>query len=261
MAEMTHNLLHKAFEDAVIEGRLPHNPCNRVANPPRTHYRAEERPVLDKETARKVLDAVRATRYYLPFLTAMVTGLRRGELLGLTWEHVAFEYPGTAFGAIMVRQQWNLREDKTWGLAPLKTQASLRDVPMSQELRDALAAHLVAQKAEYGAGWSPKMLVFDRDDGKPIPPEQLDAAWSRVRKHLQLPSTMRLHDLRGSYITWLAEQRVDPKAAATLAGHADPKVTWAIYQRVTQSMVREAAQAVEGLTSDPTPVRKRRPQA
>lgn len=254
MAEMAHNLLHKAFQDAVTEGRLPYNPGDRVANPPRTRYRAEDRPALDKETARKVLDAVRDTRYYLPFLTAMATGLRRGEVLGLTWEHVAFDFPGTEFGAVLVRQQWNRKDDGTWGLVPLKTKVSERDVPMSEELRNALVAHLVTQKAEYGERWTPKTLVFDRGDGRPIPPEQMDAAWSRVRKNLHLPATMRLHDLRGSYITWLAEQGVNPKAAAALAGHADPKVTWAIYQRVTQEMVKGAARAVAGLTGGQTNV-------
>ena len=61
-----------------------------------------------------------------------------------------------------------------------------------------------------------------------------------------------LHDLRGSSITWLAEAKADPKAAARLAGHADVKVTWALYQRVMRPMLEDAAQAVEGLTKPST---------
>ena len=188
----------------------------------------------------------------------MATGLRRGELLGLTWEHIDLNA-----GIIHVRQQWNLvdAEKKAWGLCPVKTQAGIRDVPIPPDVVGALVAHKETQRAEFGERWSEKTLVFDRGDGKPIPPEQLDAAWARVRKELKLPASIRLHDLRGTYITWLAEQGVNPKATAVLAGHADPKVTWAIYQRVTQTMVQEAARAVAGLTGHRTPVPSEQPQA
>ena len=251
MAEMAHNMLHKAFADAVLEGKLPSNPCDRVASPPRTRYRAADRPVLDKEEAAKVLEAVRDTRYYLPFLLAMATGMRRNEILGLTWDCVDLEA-----GIIHVRQQWNKRKDGSWGLVPPKTEAGVRDVPIPAEVVDALAAHKVTQEAQ-GLG----SLVFDRGDGKPILPADVTHAWIRVRKDLGLPANLRLHDLRGAYLTWLAERGVDPKTMAQLAGHADVKVTAEIYQRVTVRMLKKAARAVEGLTgSKPKRVRAKRQQ-
>ncbi|MBE3598476.1 MAG: tyrosine-type recombinase/integrase [Limnochordaceae bacterium] len=62
---------------------------------------------------------------------------------------------------------------------------------------------------------------------------------------------MRLHDLRGSYVTWLAEQDVDLKTASVLAGHSDIKVTAQIYQRVTRKLAQEAARAIERLVGQP----------
>ena len=234
MAEMAHNILHRAFMDAVKERKLAENPCDLIANPPRTRYRAEDRPRLPKDKVPQVLEKARDTRYYLPFLVAMATGMRRNEILGLTWDNVDLEA-----GIIRVRQQWGKRKDGSWGLVPPKTEAGAREIPIPPEVVDALAAHKVTQEAQ---GLGP--LVFDRGDGKPIPPEQLDAAWKRVREDLGLPANLRLHDLRGSYITWLAEAKVDPKATAQLAGHKDVKVTWALYQSVTQAMREEAAQAI-----------------
>ena len=252
MAEIAHRTLHAALEAAVRKGKLAVNPCDRVPDPPRTRYRAADRPRLDRSLVPKVLDAIRDTRYYLPLLVAMTTGLRRGEVLGLTWENVDLER-----GVLRVRQQWALTKyvvgpdgsrSREWGLAPVKTQAGVRDVPIPPDTVAALAAHLVAQKAQFGERWTPQTFVFDRGDGKPIYPHDLDHAWAKVRETLKLPSNLHLHDLRGSYITWLAEQKVDPKAVAEVVGHADVRTVWELYQSVTDRMRREVAEALSGLT-------------
>ncbi|MBE3597256.1 MAG: site-specific integrase [Limnochordaceae bacterium] len=243
MAEIAHVTLHKAFKDAVTKGLLPANPCDRVPSPPRTRYRASDRPRLAWEQVPKVLDAVRDTRYYLPILLAMAAGLRRGEVLGLTWEHVDFSN-----GKLYVRQQWNRKDDGTWGLVPVKTKASVRDVPIPQDVADALAAHQVTQRAQFGNRWSPATLVFDRGDGKPINPADLDHAWADIREKLKLPEDLHLHDLRGSFATWHAQRKTDLKTVSEMLGHADVKVTLELYQSVTETMRKEAAQAIEGIT-------------
>ncbi|NLG69012.1 MAG: phage integrase family protein [Firmicutes bacterium] len=124
----------------------------------------------------------------------------------------------------------------------------MRSVPLPRAVAAALSAHLVTEKARLGNRWSPKALVFDRGDGTPILPTDLTHAWARARKAAGLDPRIRLHDLRGSYLTWLAERGVDVKTAAELAGHADIKMTAEIYQRVSRRMLRRAARAVEGLT-------------
>lgn len=243
MAEIVHVMLHKAFKDAVTKGLLPANPCDRVPTPPRTHYRASDRPRLAWEQVPKVLEAARDTRYYLPILLAASAGLRRGEVLGLTWEHVDF-----AKGKLYIRQQWNRKDDGTWGLVPVKTKASVRDVPIPQDVADALAAHQVAQQAQYGEQWSAELLVFDRGDGKPINPADLDHAWADIREKPNLPEDLHLHDLRGSFTTWHAQRKTDMKTVSEMLGHADVKVTLDLYQSVTEVMRKEAAKALEGIT-------------
>lgn len=243
MAERCHRLLHRAFADAVTEGKLPTNPCDRVPSPPRVRYRADDRPYLESERIPDVLAAVRETRYYLPLFVAMSMGLRRNEVLGLAWEDVDFEA-----GVLRVRYQWGpLRQDsKEQGRVPVKSKAGARDLPLPAPVADALAAHKVTQEAQ---GLGP--LVFDRGDGKPIAPGEFDHAWAAVRRKLGLPAELRLHDLRGSYITWLAEQGVDLKTASYLAGHSDIKVTAQFYQRASKKLQQEAARAIERLMSPP----------
>ncbi|MBE3598477.1 MAG: tyrosine-type recombinase/integrase [Limnochordaceae bacterium] len=106
------------------------------------------------------------------------TGLRRNEVLGLAWEDVDLEA-----GVIHVRCQWGpLDEEGHYGRVPVKTKAGVRDVPIPAPLADALAAHKVTQEAQ---GLGP--LIFDRGDGKPIAPAELDHAWADIREKLKLP--------------------------------------------------------------------------
>ncbi len=252
MAELVHRTLHAALEAAVQKGKLVVNPAARVPDPPRARYRAADRPRLPRELVPEVLAAIKDTRYYVPLLVAMTAGLRRGEVLGLTWEHVDLDG-----GVLRIRQQWNLREigppaegqrHKEWGLVEVKTKAGVRDVPIPPDTVAALAAHMVAQRAQMRERWSPATLVFDRGDGQPIRPDDLDHAWAAVRRKLGLPDDLRLHDLRGSYITWMAEAKADPKAVAEIVGHADVRTVWEIYQGVTTRMRQEIAGALDGIT-------------
>lgn len=192
MAEMAHVVLHTAFEAAVKKGLLARNPCDQLPNPPRTQYRAEDRPRLAWEDVPRVL-AEAANRKLV--------------------------------------------------LAPLKTRSSLRDVPLPADVAAALRKHRAAQKVVNLEGY-----VFTSRSGGPIRPEELDHAWARIRRRLGLHEDLHLHDLRGSYITWLAERGVNPKAAAKILGHADVKTTHALYQTVTKTMYDEAARASDGIT-------------
>ena len=248
MAALAHTILHKAFGDGVVEGKLAYNPCDRVPSPPRVRYRAEDRPWLAAERVPEVLAAAQDTRYYLPLFVAMSTGLRRNEVLGLTWEDVDLEA-----GVLRVRRQWGpLDQDCTQhGRAELKTESARREPPIPPPLADALAAHKVAQQAQYGEAWHPGMLVFDRGDGRPIAPSDFDGAWRAIRKKLGLPDGLRLHDLRGSYVTWLAEQGVDLKTASVLAGHSTIQVTAQFYRRVSPKLVREARDAIARILGRP----------
>lgn len=244
MAEMAHRLLHVALEAAVDKDLLRRNPCDRISRPPTTRYRAEDRPRLSWQDVPRVLEAVRGTIYFVPLLIAMSTGLRRGEVTGLRWQNVDLER-----GVIRVREQ--LQQDEETHevrLAPVKTPASRRDVPLPPDVVEVLRQHRAAQ-----GNPGPTAFVCTSKRGTFLNPRQLNGAWSRVRRRLQLPAGLRLHDMRGSFATWLAERGVDVKVTSRLLGHADVRVTLGIYQSVTGEMERKAALALEGICRDPGP--------
>lgn len=252
VAEIVHKALHGAFDAAVEEGILARNPCDQIKDAPRTTYRAEDRPRLAWEDVPRVLTAARETPFYMPVLLAMAAGLRRGEVLGLQWGDVEMSAgeSGDVSGVLHIRRQWVKGEDGTWGTGPVKTRAGLRGVPVPPDVLEALAKHRAVAEALDGGTLDPDGFVNDGGDGRPIDPTDLSKGWAALRKKLDLNPDLHLHDLRGSFLTWLAERHVDPKTAAEIAGHGDVRVVWQFYQTVTKRLREEAGQALKGITGD-----------
>lgn len=237
-AHVVHQVLRTALQAAVDKGIIMQNPADRVPRKPQVKYRAEDRPRLAWEDASKVLKELEGTRWHLPFLLAMTAGLRRGEVLGLRWCNVDLRE-----GIIHVREQLGHDENGKLVLSPVKTRSSIRDIPIPEDVRDLLEVEF------YASGADPNRLVCTNGQGGPLQPTHWNRAWRKVRERLGLPEDMHPHDLRGSWITWLAQKRVNLKAISQMAGHSDERVTLALYQSVTRQMIEEAAEAVRGLAS------------
>lgn len=121
-----------------------------------------------------------------------MTGMRRGELLGLTWQ--ALDLDG---GRLTVSQQLvPTRGGATFG--PPKSKRSRRTVALDGETTAALREHREAQlleRAFLGTGYVDKDLVFCREDGEWIHPQRLTEFFGRHRKAAGIP-TGTLHVLR-----------------------------------------------------------------
>jgi integrase len=237
-AHLAHQVLNIALGAAFTKGIIKHNPCDRVPEKPHTSYKAEDRPRLVYSDVPRVLEEVKGTQYYIPFLLAMSAGLRRGEIIGLRWKNVDLDE-----GIIYVREQIQRGEDKKPTLDEVKTEAGNRDIPIPTDVVAALKEHRRTQKVLDLNGF-----VITNSRGGHLRMWDLDHKWGSIRKNLGLPQEMTLHDLRGSWVTWLAEAKVDMKAASQLMGHSDERTTRRLYQSVTKDMKRDAARALEGIT-------------
>jgi integrase len=85
---LTHAVLHRALRDAVRWGRLVRNPAD-MADPPAA-VQTRVTAWTAKELSR-FLDQVADDRLFPLWRLAATTGMRRGELLGLTWRHLDIE--------------------------------------------------------------------------------------------------------------------------------------------------------------------------
>lgn len=202
---------------------------------PKTTKEAE-RPVITMEQAQEILRVVKDEIYYPAFLLLLTTGARRNEVLGLQWEDIDL-----AQGRVSITKQIHFEPGGSWHFGPPKSDAGSRKVPLPEGIVQALI------------NWKNKVNPSEKDfvcatrEGSPLRPELLNRRWLQLRKDLNLPDGMHLHDLRHSFITWHAENGSNPKAVAQIVGHSDERTTIRIYQAVTSKMVDEMAQVVEAL--------------
>ena len=201
--------LREMLSHAVEWGYLNANPAVGVRRP-RSETRNDEMRVLGPQEIHRLLDAAAPeARTFL--LTAVTTGMRRGELLGLRWGDVDWE----------ARRVWVRRSvDKDGRFQQPKTRTSVRAIDASTTLLAALREHRMASRFK-----DVDDLVFPSEKGTP-----LDGG-NAVRRHFtpalrraKLP-TMRFHDLRHSFTSLLIAQGEHPKYISEQLGHASVQIT------------------------------------
>jgi integrase len=153
-----------------------------------------------------------------------MTGMRRGELLGLTWQSLDLD------GARLTVSQQLVPTPGGATFGPPKSKRSHRTVALESETVDALRAHREAQlleRAFMADVYVDHDLVFAREDGSPIHPQKLTELHGALVKDAKVP-TIRFHDLRHGHATACLTAGVPLHVVAARIGD-DPKVVVATY--------------------------------
>lgn len=100
------NILSNTFKLAVKQNILPRNPMAQIELKSQKQKETAMR-VVNKNDIDNLLLEIKDTRYYIPFIIAIHTGARRGEILGLTWDDVNFENNTLTINKILQYQQGN----------------------------------------------------------------------------------------------------------------------------------------------------------
>ena len=195
-------VLKEMFKHAVQWGYLDVNPAQYAERP-----RAEDKEmqILTPPEIRRLLDAADEPVRTL-LLCAVLTGMRRGELLGLRWEDIDLE----SHRIFVRRALWRGK------FVTPKSRRSRRTIDMAPTLRTSLAK----LPSRFQGG-----LVFCRTDGEPINPDifaQRD--WARALRRAEL-RRIRFHDLRHTYASLLIAQGAHPKYIQAQLGHASIQTT------------------------------------
>lgn len=222
MVQSAHAVLRNALENAVREELVTRNVAKlvRVSAP---HY--DVGAGLDPVAARALLQRISDDRLYALYLCAIVLGMRRGELLGLTWAAVDLDQ-----GRLAVRQTLNWVDGQV-SIQPPKTKASRRVIPLPEVVVSALREHLKTQEAERveaGDRWEESGFVFVTKRGRPMSPFTLVKYWHDIRDAAGL-GRLRFHDLRHTAVSLLLALGVPPHVVREIAGHSDIKVTMMVY--------------------------------
>lgn len=232
-----HRVLFRCLRFAERRGDVTRNVAALVDAPKvaRTEFRC-----LTEADARLLLGVVEGDRLEALLILALSTGMRSGELLGLTWRAVDFDRGSVSVVASM---QWTPRG---MALAEPKTTRSRRVIDIEPRVIAALKRHRAAQEMEHrvlGAdarGPIPD-LVFTTRTGRPIEGRNLIREWFRpLLVRAGLPA-IRIHDLRHSYASIALARGVHPKVVQEALGHSTIAVTLDLYSHVVPSLQREAA--------------------
>lgn len=226
------------------------NPCAGV-DPPKLDR--EARRPLEPDEARRLLETARGDRLFALLMVALTTGLRQGELLGLTWADVDLDR-----GVITVRRSLEGVRGGEPVFGDAKTRASVRSVPIGPAVVEALREHQgrqqVLERIEAGSRWRDLGLVFTAGQGSPVMATNLRRRWWRpLLRRAGLREDLHFHDLRHTFATLALSEGRDLSGVSEVLGHADKRTMLTMYVHGRDTKKREAVSALEKLLTAPSP--------
>lgn len=223
-----YHMIRMALERAVKDGLIKKNPILGVKLPPPEH---KEMKLLSMEEIQRFLIQAKEEGMYELFLLELTTGLRRGELLALTWDDLNFET-----GELCINKQFTPAGGKIILCEP-KTKAAFRNIilppPMVEVLREykrSIFSHLMF----------PSRIKPDQ----PIDPGYIRKRLQQILEHAECKK-VRFHDLRHTFATMSLEHGMDIKTLSAIIGHVSSRTTLNIYTHITSEMQENAAANID----------------
>ena len=220
------DFLRKCLEKAVEMGKIRNNPASHITRP--SKIRHEVQPY----TAEQVMELVkclneRSRWTYMLLTVAALTGLRRGELMGLRWCDIDFD------GGILTVNQTRTMANEEVIKGP-KTDRSRRRLALVPDLVELLKKEQERQK-ELSKYWitpySDEGFVFVKDDGTPPNVNAISNAITYAVKTNHLPH-ITLHGLRHTYASLIHAGGATLVEAQHALGHSSPQITAGIYTHI-----------------------------
>lgn len=174
---------------------------------------------------KEILDVMRGTEYELPVLLAAWCGLRRSEILGLTFNDIDFDRK-----TIHIRRA-NVYIGKESHLKGTKNVQSTRSV----HLPDHIAALIQNTPHESNEEYIVKLKGMTLTNG-----------FTSKLKRRGLPHT-RFHDLRHAFVSILTANGVDQKYIQEMGGWSNSTVMNSVYKQTSDTLKQSISAAVDGI--------------
>lgn len=254
-----HALISSILSTAVRWNILLENPCERV-QPPKQTRSADNIKYFTLEQSEAFLGALEhdynagtiRLQHVLFFQMALFCGLRRGELIALTWEDINMEK-----GIVSVTKSTSIVNGKPYTKAP-KNKSSNRAVSLPASVLQ-LAKQYRKEQIKYrlsiGSQWDGDNYIFIQWNGRQMYPSTPYSTFkdiinrynSRTEDSSQFLPDIPLHGLRHTSATLLISQNIDIRTVSGRLGHAQTSTTMNIYSHALQKMDEKAADALEDL--------------
>lgn len=217
-----HSTLSRALKDAVREGRMRQSPCDLMDRP--KGATATQKALTLEQTLRLIQYlTTRPFRFdWALWCAYLLTGTRRGELLGLEADRVG-ETLDLAWQLQRITNIEDAPPDHVYRhmggnlyLKKPKSTSSKRVIPLVDPLRSILALHMEGR----GPG-----LVFTEPDGSPIKPDEATRRWKKILAKAGLPGDVKLHGTRHTTVDLLAAAGVPAELRREIVGHSTREMT------------------------------------
>jgi len=240
-----HRVLKGALVHAVRGQLLARNPADGV-DPPKPDRHEINPPVPD--AVLRIMDAAEQTSIGALVHTAVMTGLRQAELLGLRWQDLDLDT-----GLLRVKQTAQWLPGKGFLFVPPKTPKSRRTVDLSPRTTARLRQqrqHQLEERLLVGPVYQDRDLVFATPVGGAIDPSNLRRSWNRVLARAGV-GHVRFHDLRHAHATLLLQQGAHVKVISERLGHAGIGITMDTYGHLLPGIQAQAAARLDTLFDPP----------
>ena len=249
-----HLLLNMFFEGAVRNDLIIKNPL-LATNIPRSKKEVKDIEILTLEQQRAYIKATEETSYRVLLLTALLTGMRLGEILALTWDKVNFSKMEIQIDQSIKETRTHTENGVKWEkiTQPPKTKNGKRVVPISTSLAKILQEHKTKQgelaMKRGRKDFNPKKYVFCSEVGTSLNARNAQRAHYQTCERANVPR-VGFHALRHTFASRMIEKGVDVKTVQAWIGHATIQMTYNIYVHVQEEAKKASAQVQDDLFAD-----------
>lgn len=235
-----HQTIHRALKSAVKLGMITRNVADAVDVPKITR---REMKFMTEPDIHIFLEFARNTEYYYLFYLALLSGMRRSELLGLKWGDTDLD-----LGHLSVIRTLHRIGGKIIIWQP-RTAKGKRLIALSPSTCLILKGYKIEREKLYsslGKALSDEDYVFAHHDGQSLHPNSVTYAWHKVAQKIGLEG-VRFHDARHSHASLLLKQDVHPAIVAQRLGHASVQITLDIYSHILPGLQEATAKRLDDL--------------
>lgn len=241
------------FKSAKDNGFIDRHPMDgvRYTKPVRA---VDDIHFLTVDEQKRFLEAAKGSHNYAQYALILETGLRTGEMIGLTWDAIDWEKH-----TLTVNKTLEYRHKQgVWRAGPPKTESSYRTIPLTDTAYDILRE--IYDTREYrneSEGLSTVLTFMDRKTGQKRKLVMCDLVFINWRTGMPAKNSSYdthlyklcddagikrfcMHALRHTYATRAIESGMQPKVLQKLLGHASSKTTMDRYVHVTDDSMQKA---------------------
>lgn len=241
-------VLHRALNQALQLGYIRSNPCEATQLP--RVIKKDIRPLQDAEIA-AFLSVLEGDRYQTICKVDIFTGMRVGEIIGLTWDRVDFKK-----GTILIDRQMIVEKKKggAYKFAATKNgkERRLTPAPAVMALLQARKKEQAADRLKAGNLWNEgdfSGLVFTNEFGKRYSFATMTEMAKRTAQKIGIEG-FRFHDLRHTYAVASIRAGDDIKTISSNLGHATVAFTMDVYAHYTDDMRKASAARMEAFMQE-----------